>query len=110
MDEVLLSVSDYGAELDARGDGEALSYAEKMRGALERLSVALDDFEPPERERDDDSTPPTTDDRRVHSFIHSFIRRRRRKRTVVSFVSFFLYSNIHHIITPHARVFDRSIA
>ena len=54
VDEVLLSVSDYGAELDARGDGEALSYAEKMRGALERLSVALDDFEPPERERDDD--------------------------------------------------------
>ena len=49
VDEVLLSVSDYGAELDARGDGEDISYAEKMRGALERLSVALDDFEPPER-------------------------------------------------------------
>jgi len=26
-----------------------------MRGALERLSVALDDFEPPERERDDET-------------------------------------------------------
>lgn len=55
VDEVLLSVSDYGAELDARGDGEDISYAEKMRGALERLSVALDDFEPPERERDDET-------------------------------------------------------
>ena len=53
VDEVLLAVSDYGAELDARGDGETLSYAEKMRGALERLSAALDDFERDKHENDD---------------------------------------------------------
>jgi len=61
VDEVLLAVSDYGAELDARGEGETLSYAEKMRGALERLSAALDDFERDENDENDENDEP--DDR-----------------------------------------------
>jgi hypothetical protein len=61
VDEVLLAVSDYGAELDARGEGETLSYAEKMRGALERLSAALDDFERDENENENVDADDTDD-------------------------------------------------
>ena len=61
VDEVLLAVSDYGAELDARGEGETLSYAEKMRGALERLSAALDDFERDENENENADADDTDD-------------------------------------------------
>jgi len=45
----------------------------------------------------------------LHSFIHPTTPEKNRLSAgdFVSFVSFFLYSNIHHIITPHARSINR---